>query len=402
MRIKTKKTKTMKQGIISKSFSTTTPDAYEAGLELGEALTDIHPEIIFLFISVHYDFDEIFEALYEGLGTTDVILFGGTGDGFYETENVGNNGITALGVNSMGTIDWSLSYRKVANDDPEEAARECAQEVLRKAGGEIDVAIVFADLFCDGVSIVKGVSDVISVPFVGGLTGDDWQFKKGFLFTNGEVHNDAVAILGMSGDFSFAANSASGWKPMGKKGIVDETDGNILSYIDGKTAFDFIEEQFGISPAEAALGVVSLAAYESEDPNHFYLRSAKKLDVDSGDVALFGSIKEGTPVRVCNATEDDVVAGVVDAISGLGDMGFDPNCGLLISCGARKWLLGDRVNEEVSQVLQALDKKIPVIGFPSFGEIGPIMKPNGSYTDTYFHNVSFVVLLFGSGSDHEA
>ncbi len=378
-----------------KSFSTTTVDSYEAGIEMGEALKEIQPEVILLFASIYYDFTELFEAIYSSLGTEDVIIFGGTGDGVYETERVVNNGVAALAINGGKKIGWSMAIRTDANLDPFYSAQECAREVLSQSKSPINLAFVFADKSCDGVKIVEGVGDVLNVPFIGGLTGDDWQFKKGFIFCNGQLYENAVGILGMSGAFSFAINTASGWKPMGKSGIVEESHDNIVGYIDGKTAFNFLEEQFGIPVSEASLGVFPLAVYESEQSDRFFLRTSDKIFMASGEVSYFGSIKIGTTVRVCNATNDDVVAGVNDAITGIGTLSFEPACAIVISCGARKWMLGERVKEETSRLFDVLGKKLPLVGFPSFGEMGPIHCENGSYTPVFFHNVSYVALLLG-------
>ncbi|MDQ1354019.1 MAG: hypothetical protein QG657_4328 [Acidobacteriota bacterium] len=379
----------------SKSFSTTTVDPYEAGIEIGEALREIQPEVILLFTSIHYDFSELFEAIYSILGTREVVIFGGTGDGIYETGRVSSHGIAGLGINGGGKIHWPLAVRTDAHQDPFRCAQECARELLSKSKESIAAAFVFADLTCDGVKVVEGVASVLKAPFIGGLTGDDWQFKKGFIFANGEVYQNAVGILGMSGEFSFAMNSASGWKPMGKTGIVEESHGNVIGYIGGKKAVDFIEEQFGMPPAEAALGVISLAVYETEQFEHFFLRTSREFNLESGEITCFGSINTGSPVRLCNATEDDVLAGVNEALAGTGELGFVPAFAVVISCGERKWLLRDRVSEETNRLFDTLGKKIPLVGFSSFGEIGPFRRKDGSFTTVFFHNVSYVVLLIG-------
>lgn len=66
-------------------------DPYRAGIEIGKALAPISPEVLLLFASTSYepDFSDFFEALYDALGTTSVIIFGGTGDGIYETSGYG-------------------------------------------------------------------------------------------------------------------------------------------------------------------------------------------------------------------------------------------------------------------------------------------------------------------------
>jgi hypothetical protein len=379
----------------SKSSHSMNPDSYEAGFEIGKSLADIKPEAIFLLSSIHYDFREIFDGLYDGLGSRDMIIFGGTSDGFYEAACVSNIGVSALGINSYKKISWSVSIQKGWDVDSYEAAQKCMKALLHKMNGRVDIAVVMADLGCDGVKVVEGVRDVFQKPFVGGLTGDDWNFKEGYVFVNGAIYRNSVGILGMSGDFSFALNTASGWKPLGKTGTIEESQGNVVHLIDGKTAFDFLEEQYGIPPAEVALGVIPLAVYESEVSENFFLRAPAKIDMASGKITYFGSIDEGKQVRVCCATEEDVVSGVNEALTGVGAFGFKPKCAFIVSCASRKWILKERISEEINRVFNLVGKTIPLLGFRSFGEIGPFRKPNGAYTNVFFHNESYAILFLG-------
>ncbi|MCD4654169.1 hypothetical protein K8T06_09550, partial [bacterium] len=55
-------------------------DPYRAGIEIGEKIVDIRPEVIFLFSSIHYNGSpELAEAIYDVLGSNKTILIGNTG-----------------------------------------------------------------------------------------------------------------------------------------------------------------------------------------------------------------------------------------------------------------------------------------------------------------------------------
>jgi len=384
-----------KESLHAKSFHTTNPDSYEAGIETSQALAGIEPEVIILFMSIFYDFKEMLTGLYDGLGKRDVIVFGGTSDGFYESTGAANSGISALAINSQRRVQWRVAIRSGDTLDSFHRAKECMQELIGEMKGEDNLAMILADLKNDGVMLVKGVREVYSGIFIGGLTGDDWNFKQGFVLVNDQIYQNAVAILAMSGNFSYVINTASGWKPLGEYGNVDESEGNILYHIDGQTAFNFMGEQQGLPPAEVSLGLIPIAVYDKRNSENFFLRTPVKIDIDSGKITYFGSIAKGSWVRVCTATEEDVAEGVNQALAGIGTLKFTPVCAIVISCGARKWILKERVFEEVSRVFDVLGYSLPLIGFPSFGEIGPFLKPDSQYTDVYFHNVSYVVLIMG-------
>ena len=111
---------------------------------------------------------------------------------------------------------------------------------------------------------------------------------------------------------------------------------------------------------------------------------------------MFGSLEKDTEVRVCTATRDDVLRAVEDAMRKTKRAGFEPCGALLVSCAGRKWLLEEGTPAEVEKVLDAVGRRIPLVGLPSFGEIGPFLDSTGTYTPSYFHNVTFVVCLFGA------
>ena len=382
-----------------KSTSSINTDGYRAGSEIGEALREIAPEVVLVFASINYDeqFRDVFAGLRDGLDSPATLIFGGTSDGIYETERVAHHGICALGLNSDGAVRWSTHLERGVRTDSFEAARKCAARVTEDLGGKVDFAFAFADgVKADGSRIVAGLSTVLATPFVGGLAGDDRKFLKSRIFLNGDVYEDAVGVLAARGPISFIVNSASGWCPVGETGIVEETHGSTVERISGMTPQAFLRGQIGKVPGETDLGIVPLATYHAEGQGHYFLRTPSSFDAETGAATMFGSVEKGAAVRVCTATRDDVLHAVEDAMRRTKREGFEPCGALLVSCAARKWLLEEGTAAEVEKVIEAVGRRIPLVGLPSFGEIGPFLDGAGAYTPTFFHNVTFVVCLFGS------
>ncbi|MDU0458685.1 MAG: FIST N-terminal domain-containing protein [Geobacteraceae bacterium] len=383
--------------ISSKSILT---DPYRAGFEIGTALVPISPEVILLFASMNYDpdFSDFFEALYDALGTRSVIIFGGTGDGIYETSGAENYGVSALGITSDSRVAWSVAIEQGVQADSFAAAGACARKALAGCPGASDFRMVLADgAKADGHAIVRGIAAEISGPFFGGLTGDDRKFTSSRVFLNGVEYEDVVAMLSGCGEIDFSINAASGWTPLGDAGIVEESQGCEIRTISGKSAQDFMAGQLGKPLGESDLGVVPLAAYHSGSSGHFSLRAPMHLHQDSGAVTMFGSVEKGTFVRVCSASREDVIRGVADAVQNLAfdPPGFTLSAAIIISCAGRKWLLADRGEKELAAFFGDLGFRIPLIGFPSFGEISPFRAADGAFTSVSFHNVTFVVCLLG-------
>ena len=91
----------------------------------------------------------------------------------------------------------------------------------------------------------------------------------------------------------------------------------------------------------------------------------------------------------------EIIDGVDTALSEASQSELKPAAAILISCAGRRWLLTEAGSEEVARVRERLGD-IPLIGLPSFGEIAPFRRSDGSYSPLLFHNVTFVACLLGS------
>jgi hypothetical protein len=378
------------------SASTKNVDAYRAGYELGERLRTSGPEVILLFASISYEqsFVELQQGLTDGLGSTRVRIFGGTGDGIYETAGAAHYGVCALGLASGGAITTSVALVTGVAEDSFGAAQTCARRALASLdGAPPSLALVLADgAMADGSRLVAGLTSVLDVPLFGGLTGDDRKFSKSRLLVDGEEARDAVSVLLLSGPLPFVLHAASGWTPVGAAAHVDAATGSTVRTIGGLTAQGFLKEQLGKPLGEVDLGTAAHATY-APGGGHFALRSPSRMNAD-GSINTFGSIETGTEVRVCTATRSELLGAIPSLLEEALRGGGKPVAALVMSCAGRKWLLDDTGDEELRRVFDALGAKLPLVGFPSFGEISPLRRADGTYTPSLFHNVTFAACLF--------
>ncbi len=380
------------------SASSVQTDAYRAGAEVGERLRSIRPEVVILFSSIHYahDFPGLFEGLRDGLDLEHVLFFGGTGDGIYETARVADQGISALALNSEGRVRWAVAVEPGVIADSYTAARRCGERAQTTLGGTPDFAFVMADGKADGSRLTAGFRSAFTSPFIGGLAGDDRTFARTYVFADGQAHYDAAAVLLGRGKINWLMNASSGWKTVGEPGVIEAAHGNVIERISNTSALDFMRAQMGKSPGEVDLGIIPLASPVEGAPEHISLRAVSRFDPVTGALTMVGGMELGARVHVCNATRAEVVQGVDDALAGLRDLAFKPVAALVVSCFGRKWVMGDRGQEELVHLRAVLGKDLAVAGFPSFGEIAPFRKPGGTYTATQFHNVTFAVCLIGA------
>ena len=385
--------------MIYKSASTFLADAYRAGSEIGEALKDTSPEVILLFTSITFenDYAGFFAGLFDGLGTRKVIVFGGTGDGIYETSLIAHHGACALGIASGGSTKWSAAVESGVGADSAGTARRCATAALEQLGGKAEWAFVMADgITADGAGVVSGVHEILKFPFIGGLTGDDRKFMRSRIFLNGREIEDGVAILLASGGIPFITHSVNGFIPIGAVGTVEESYAKTIERISGQTPLAFIKDQICKPMAEADLGILALATYTDSSREQFFIRASFRFDLLTGTLTTFGCIPAGATIRVGGANREQLLQAVSSGIETVVRSGFTPAAAIIISCAGRKWQLNSCGQEEVQTIQDAIGHHIPLVGFPSFGEIGPFLKDDGICTESFFHNASCVICLLGA------
>lgn len=379
----------------ARSVATRQLDPYRAGLELGESLRDLQPEVVFLFSSIHYGGSpELTEGLHDALAAEPVVL-GATGDGVYETGAVQDVGAAALGLHSDGRVRWHLASATGVGDDATGAFAR-GFERLAAAANEAPLAlcILFADFRADAACLVDCLASRIKAPAVGGLAGDDYRLERGYVYAGREVLDDGLVLLGATGDLRCAIHVAGDLTPLGRPGLVTDAEGTELRRIDGRTAMDFIAAQAGKPLFPADLGICAFRLTGQDDPSLCCLRTIRRIEPEGGGVTLFGAVQEGQRIQFCQASPEVIVRDVLEISGRLGRDPGRPAAGLVISCAGRKRVLGSgRDHHEVDAVRQGYGRGFPLAGFPSFGEIGP-RRNTGGYTRTLFHNMTSILLVF--------
>ncbi|WP_137940108.1 FIST N-terminal domain-containing protein [Chitinivorax sp. B] len=381
----------------ARSVYTFTPEPYRAGLEIGEALRDIQPEVVFLFCTIHYGQSaELVEGLYDALENDRLVVIGNSGDGIYETRRASNTGVTALALNSGGEVQWQVVYASNLGIDPAAATQRALAALQDSRPGE-SPALLFlsADFHADASEIERELLKHVAVPVVGGFAADDNRMLTCFLFANRQLLQDAIVLLGAYGPIRYAIRVANTLSPIGQPGLVNDACGTNVNTIDGLSAMDFIERETGKPVLQTDRGVVSLMVINPTDPAQRRIRSiVPDFSEENGHLGLYGGIEQGQTVQVCLASPEALIQEVYAVADQAKSLAFTPQAALIVSCGGRKTLLGAQVEHEIRALSQAFPDGLPLAGYPSFGEIGPLPLADG-YTRSLFHNMSYVLLLLG-------
>lgn len=380
------------------SCFSTNMDPYRAGIELADKLSAIQPEVIFLFPTIHYNGSpEIVEAIFDVLDPENTVLIGNTVDGFYEKNKVAGVGVSALGLNSDGVVKWHLHHQSGVGETPFNATTKCITQ-LNKACCHSSPSLYFlaSDFRTDTDAIVEALRKTATAPVVGGLAADDYSFKECFVYVNREVLTDSIAILAVEGNLLFNIAVANTLQPMGKPGTITDCSKTQVKSIDSIPAMDFIERELGKPLEVVDQGNIIFRLIEKEIPGEHRITALLLPDdrmLDSS-VKLFGRIDRGKSVQVCLAPPEKILQDVKDIGLSLKDLPFKPIAALLVSCAGRKKVLADNIGNEVKEILQSFPSLEALVGFPSFGEFGPLRTDTG-YSQPLFHNMTFILLLIG-------
>ena len=278
----------------TRSLTSQASDPYRAGLELGEGLSELKPEIVLLFSTVHYGrSDELLEGVSDGLENPQTLIIGNTGDGFFHHQCCGDVGCVAMGINSDGRVSWQWAMAQGVKEDPAGALSRAWSELQRDEGPP-DLVLMFSDFRTDASQFEAVLREQIQVPVVGGIAADDNQMLDCAVFANRQCLEDSLVLVGLRGQFEFSIQVGNSISAVGKPGVIEQAEGTNILRIDGLSAMDFIERETGKPVLQSDRGITSLTILDSSDSEMRRLRSiVPDFSVSERSVGLYGGIRQG-------------------------------------------------------------------------------------------------------------
>lgn len=379
------------------SVSSRAADPVRAGVDLGRALASVNPEVVFLFSAIHYaQSDELIHTLVDTIGNPDLIVIGNTGDGYYDATGAYDNGVVAMGLNSGGRVHWLLEQESGVQADPAGTTRRLLDRVLAASAPQKPAWCFFVSDFKTDAAEIESALSGADFPVVGGLAADDNRMHDCVLYCRDGIRRDAAFMLAAIGPIQFEIVIGNNLTPVGRCGVVDAAEGSNVYRIGGQSAMDFIEQETGKPVLQSDRGITSLTIIDSDEPEIKRLRSiVPDFSRAERSLGLYGGIEAGRTVQVCLASAADLLAEVHTIAERIGSTTSQPVAALIVSCAARKSVLGQEVQREAQALSEHVGAGLAIAGFPSFGEIGPL-KHDGRYTRNLFHNMTYVVLVLSA------
>jgi len=359
------------------------------------------PDIIFMFSSIQYDQKELMAGVKSE--APDVSIVGGTAAGEITSWVSMYDAVNVMAIVS-DQITFHIGCGGEVSKDSFGAGSKAAKAVIDANGGKKpNLFIMIPDgMTGNGAAIVEGVKSVLgeNFPIIGGSTGDDYLFQKTYEYCNGKLLTDSVVGIGISGNFSYGFGVRHGWEPVGLPLTVTKANGIVLQEINHEPALKVYQDYFGKSASDLIKQPLARMAYTY--PLGIAVSGSDELLIrdpvvanEKGEITMAAAIPEGTPIRLMIGDRDAAIkaAKIAAGIAREQLEGRLARFVIMFNCMARNKLLGVRCSDENKEVQSAIGVDIPMIGFYTYGEQGPLLGKKG--TPAYFHNETMTMLIVG-------
>lgn len=230
-----------------------------------------------------------------------------------------------------------------------------------------------------------------NIRVVGGAASAQGAEDATFQFCGSETGKSSVSGIRLGGRFRHAIGITQGCRPLGEPVRVTRSHDNMILEIDGRPALEVLRQQ---APAEIMedldwafnflfIGMMAGPAEEEGNTSEYVARNIVSADPDTGVLAVAERVEEGQSIlfahrEAASARED--LKRLLDEVSPR-HTGLDYRFGLYFNCLARGRSLYNEDGTDTAMIREALPE-IPIIGFFSNAEIGPLRGVNQLFTYT--------------------
>ena len=369
------------------------------------------PDVLIVFGASHFDQKRLLKGIVSVTG--DIPMLGGTTAGEISNAGISSQSVVIMGLSSPD-FEFTTGIGPDMNRDEEACGAALVKHLLEKKKNSLEnplALIVFPDgLGGDGVKVIRGLHRALDrdVEIVGGFLGDAERFKDTTQYYNGKVYKNTIPGLLICGKtnrgFKTGIGVGSGFESIGNRFYCTASEGNIVKEFDNERALDLYKKFLGEERAQRLPGICLEYPFGLIDEKvsvkgkeYFQLRCGLTVDHEKGTIHLAGSIPTGSAITLTTGLRKDIIRGAEQAARQAQEYlnGANPQMVLMFSCVGRKLVLGRRTHEEVAAVKKILGD-IPLIGFYTYGEIGPIDKTTKELAVTKFHNETVVLWVLGT------
>jgi small ligand-binding sensory domain FIST len=235
------------------------------------------------------------------------------------------------------------------------------------------------------------------LPVLGGLASGEHTAQMTQVYLNGEVFEEGGVAISVGGQIELAGVISQGCTPIGETWTVTHVDGNLVSKIGNRAAYEVLTETFNNlsttdkkkSRGNLFVGLVINEYLEEFHRGDFLVRNLLGADPQTGAIAVGAMPRSGQTMqfqrRDAAAATEDMAALLSRAREELKDATIYGGC--LCSCNGRGRGLFGTPNHDAQMIQKELGP-MGLAGFFCNGEIGPVGKRN------FLHGYTASLALF--------
>jgi len=386
-------------------------DSFSAGKEAAFAAinkTGQSTKALVVFGAMRFDHRELLSGIASVAGN--IPMVGGTTAGEISPDGVTSGSVVVMAF-AHDDLEFIPGIGHDMSTDETACGVELVNDILGRTVFDPDASLmVFPNgMGGDGIKVLEGLQMVLGKDFeiTGGFLGDDERFENTFQYYNGKVYRDTIVgmmLVDPDKKYRRGIGVRSGFTSIGNSLLSTASEGNVLKEFEYTRALDLYKDFLGEERAarlpavclEYPFGIIDYDPADKGD-HLFQLRCGLSVNNDNGTITLAASIPEGSEVTLTTASRGDIINGAKEAAeqakNNLG--GARPEAIIMFSCVGRKLVLGRRIQEEVGVVRECLGSEVPIIGFYTYGEIGPVDKTKKGRLSAKFHNETVVLWVLG-------
>jgi hypothetical protein len=257
---------------------------------------------------------------------------------------------------------------------------------------DLSYLMILSNMGINAGNIIKGVNQVLkdTVTVSGGVAGDDNRFEKTLVGINNNITNNQLVGIAFYGKhLNVSHGCKGGWDSFGPIRKITKCKGNILYEIDHKPALDLYKEYLGDKskelPSAGSLFPFTIIDNNTKEP---VVRGIQNIDENSNSLILYGDVEEGQKIQLMRANFNNLLKGAGEsARETFLKNTEEPELAILISCVARRLVLGQLTEEELSETKKVLGNTTKICGFYSYTELSPLVGNNACH----IHNQTMTI-----------
>ncbi|MEI7973223.1 MAG: FIST N-terminal domain-containing protein [Bdellovibrio sp.] len=319
---------------------------------------------------------------------------------------------TAGEITNQGLFDHSFVLTGIRFQAPDSKVQVVSQSIGenqhlsgRQMGEQLKssdlrgIFLMAPGLAMQGSPFLNGLKEIVGEPVVvtGGLAGDNGKFKQTATFLEDQVFESRAVAVGFYGPkIEVKHGVRAGFRSFGGVRQITRARNHFVYEIDGRPALEVYKEALGKhSDNLPQIGLMfPLAVLNNQKSETGLIRGVLNVDEREDSLFLGGDVKDGTFFKLMRAENQSLIAGAQeaarDAALGVPSQSF----ALMVSCIARRFVMGEAVDDEIEAALLQMKSCENIAGFYAYGEFGPFFTQG----DCQLHNQTMTIGLISEKS----